>query len=52
MDVNLNDGDYDGRTALHLAAAGGHLKVVSFLVDNCSVVINPRVGKPGYSREQ
>jgi len=30
--VDINGGDYDGRTALHVAAAGGHVKVCSFLV--------------------
>ena len=44
MEVNLNDGDYDGRTALHLAAAEGHLKVVRFLVEKCNVLVNPKVG--------
>ena len=41
-DVNvLNSADYDGRTALHLACAEGHLEVVSFLVD-ATVNINVR----------
>ncbi|KAK6632317.1 hypothetical protein RUM44_007358 [Polyplax serrata] len=39
MDMTLSD--YDGRTALHLAAAEGHLKSVQFLIDHCSVPINP-----------
>lgn len=30
--VDINGGDYDGRTALHVAAAGGHVKVCKFLV--------------------
>ena len=30
--VDINGGDYDGRTALHVAAAGGHVKVCTFLV--------------------
>ncbi|MEM6427059.1 MAG: glutaminase, partial [Cyanobacteria bacterium P01_D01_bin.128] len=32
--VNLNAGDYDNRTPLHLAAAGGHKNVVSFLIEH------------------
>ena len=30
--VNINQGDYDGRTALHLAAAEGHENCVHFLL--------------------
>ena len=33
----MNLGDYDGRTALHLAAAEGHLRCVKFLIDTCKV---------------
>ena len=29
--------DYDGRTALHIAAADGHPRCVSFLLDVCGV---------------
>ena len=29
--------DYDGRTALHIAAAEGHPRCVSFLLDVCGV---------------
>ena len=32
--VDINQGDYDGRTALHLAAAEGHENCVSFLITN------------------
>jgi len=38
--VDLNIGDYDGRTALHLAASEGHLAVVKFLISR-GVRINP-----------
>ena len=32
-DFDLNQGDYDGRTALHLAAAEGHIELVRFLLE-------------------
>jgi len=35
--VDMNIGDYDGRTALHLAAAEGHLRCVRFLLETCKV---------------
>lgn len=35
MDMSLSD--YDGRTALHLAAADGHLDCVNFLLSQCDV---------------
>jgi glutaminase len=38
MDMTLCD--YDGRTALHLAAAEGHLECVSFLLEHCNVPYN------------
>lgn len=34
--------DYDGRTALHLAAAEGHIDVVKFLLEQCSVSPHPK----------
>jgi ankyrin repeat protein len=33
----LHDGDHDGRTPLHIAAAAGHLMVVQFLIDQPDV---------------
>jgi len=37
---DMNRGDYDGRTALHLAAAEGHLRFVTLLVGS-GVNVNP-----------
>ncbi len=37
QDVDMNQGDYDGRTALHLAAAEGHFRCVRFLLEECKV---------------
>lgn len=34
--------DYDGRTALHIAAAQGFSEVVKFLLDHCAVPADPR----------
>ncbi|XP_063722185.1 glutaminase liver isoform, mitochondrial-like isoform X3 [Symsagittifera roscoffensis] len=39
--VDLNQKDYDSRTALHIAASEGHLEVVRFLVERCSVERHP-----------
>ncbi|XP_078612725.1 glutaminase kidney isoform, mitochondrial-like [Branchiostoma floridae x Branchiostoma japonicum] len=35
MDMEVTD--YDGRTALHIAAAEGHVQVVRFLLEKCGV---------------
>lgn len=34
LGVDLNIGDYDKRTALHLAAGNGELEVLKLLIDN------------------
>ncbi|CAH1796647.1 unnamed protein product [Owenia fusiformis] len=40
--MDLTEGDYDGRTALHLAAAEGRLNVVKFLLEKCKVPVDPK----------
>lgn len=30
--IDCDVGDYDGRTALHLAASEGHLEILQFLI--------------------
>ncbi len=41
-DFDMNMSDYDGRTALHLSAAEGHLESVKFLLEICKVYPEPR----------
>jgi glutaminase len=38
---DLNDCDYDNRTALHLAAAEGQVKVIAFLLGKVRVSHSP-----------
>ncbi|XP_021434874.2 glutaminase kidney isoform, mitochondrial isoform X2 [Oncorhynchus mykiss] len=35
--MDMEQRDYDSRTALHVAAAEGHAEVVSFLLEACKV---------------
>jgi glutaminase len=42
LGVNMDIGDYDKRTPLHCASLGGHLDVVQFLVEKCSVRRSPK----------
>jgi hypothetical protein len=39
--LDLNNGDYDKRTPLHLAAAAGHMDIVKYLLEN-GAEANPR----------
>ncbi|KAM7403015.1 hypothetical protein PAMA_003778 [Pampus argenteus] len=38
MGSNLSQGDYDGRTPLHIACSEGHLEVVKYLLSNGATV--------------
>ena len=38
--IDFNECDYDGRTALHLAAAEGRYEVVDYLVSHSNVNVN------------
>jgi ankyrin repeat protein len=41
-DFDMNMSDYDGRTALHLTCAEGHLEAVQFLLEICKVHPEPK----------
>ena len=38
----MNQADYDGRTALHLAACENHIEIVEFLINIGKVKKNPK----------
>ena len=40
--MDMSAGDYDSRTALHLAAAEGHRNVVVLLLEQCKVEAEPK----------
>ena len=40
--TDMSLADYDGRTALHLAAAEGHRNCVKFLLEKCAVPLYPK----------
>ena len=42
--VDVNTGDYDKRTPLHLAASEGHFDVVKILVENGAILKEDRWG--------
>jgi len=42
MEISLDASDYDGRTALHLASAEGHFRVVQFLLEKCNVPVDAK----------
>lgn len=42
LEMDMGAGDYDGRTALHLSAAEGHVNVVEFLLNSCEVPVDPK----------
>jgi glutaminase len=39
--LDINAGDYDKRTPLHLASAAGHMDIVKYLIEN-GAEANPR----------
>ena len=41
LGMDMGAADYDGRTAMHLACAEGHLNVVKLLLEHCQVQFDP-----------
>jgi hypothetical protein len=39
--VDLNDGDYDKRTPLHVGTGAGHIHIVKFLIEEAKVIVSP-----------
>ncbi len=39
--ADMGQTDYDGRTALHIAAAEGKIHIIEFLLDKCNVPHSP-----------
>lgn len=39
--VDLNKGDYDNRTPLHVSCGAGHYEVVKFLIEHAKVHVSP-----------
>ena len=50
--VDVNTGDYDKRTPLHLAASEGHFDVVKLLVENGAILKRRSVGKYSIKRNR
>ena len=42
LEIDMNQSDYDGRTALHLAACENHIEIVQFLLNIAKVNKNPK----------
>lgn len=47
--ININTGDYDKRTGLHLAASEGHIDVVELLIENNAEITKDRWGNTAFS---